>query len=186
MAIDDARAENTHDGAAEQCHDDKVADDAEGQRKAEAANVTHGEEVEDECRDERYHIGVKRGEDAFLDARGCRRLDRFALAYLLVETFHDENRGVGGHAYVDDDARDARQGEREPSHLGEQGKQAEVHDGHEENRRCRQQAKPLVEDEEPHHDKRDADKGREYARPQRLLTERGADRRGLLDGERDG
>lgn len=138
--------------------------------EAEAANVTHGEEVEDECRDEGYHVGIKRGEDAFLDARGCRCLDRFALAYLLVETLHDKNRGVGGHAYVDDDARNARQGKREPSHLGEQGKQAEIHDGHEKYGSCGQKAKPLVEDEKPHHDKRDADEGCEYARPQRLLA----------------
>lgn len=116
-------------GALEDEHHGDVADDAQGQRHAEALDGGGGEEEQAQRRDHGHEVGVDGGEDGVLHTGDGGRLHRATHADLLAETLHGEDGGVRRHTDGQHDAGDAASDQAEQMEGGKRRQDAEVEHG---------------------------------------------------------
>ena len=147
---------------------------ADAQREREALDPRRGEDEEDERDHEGHDVRVDDRRQAALVARRDARRDRAPGADLLLDAFEDDDVRVGRDADREDQARDARQRQRDRDELDQREEEDRV-DGQ---RADRDEAQHAVEDEQEEGDDGEARDAGDEALVERLLAERGRDLRG--------
>ena len=145
--------------------------DAEHER--EALDARRREDEEDERDEQRDDVGVDDRREALLVARGEARGHGSARAHLFLDALEDDDVGVGRHPQCEDQARDARQRQRDRDQLDQRVEVERV----DAERDGRDDAEHAVEDEQEERDDREAGDARLEALVERLLAERGRDLR---------
>ena len=148
-------------------------DDAEAEGEGEALDARGGDDEEDERDQERDDVRVDDRRQALAVAGGDGRGDRSAGPHLLFDAFEHDDVRVGRDAERQDQARDARQRQRDRDQLDQRVEVQRV----DAQRDRRDDAQDAVEDDQEERDDDEAGDARLQALIERLLAERRGDLR---------
>ena len=118
LGADQARAaQRVQDRLRREHRGEQRDDDAEAEGEGEALDARGGDDEEDERDEERDDVRVDDRRQALAVARDDRGADRSPGPHLLLHAFEDDDVRVGGDAERQDQARDARQRQRDRDQL---------------------------------------------------------------------
>ena len=164
-------------GAGEKQRREHRGNDADNQRDGETLHGSRSLPEENECRDERGDIRIKNGAEGLVVGSREGGGERFSGLEFLTEAFVDEHIRVHRHANRQNDAGDAREGQREVEHRHCAEKQNHVQQkpnhGHKAD-------EAVVKHGENHHQHETGDAG-QHAALDRVSSERGRHAAGFFD-----